>query len=263
MIIRNAVKALLSPARFQRADSHCSFRLYCWTYLNGADMWLLQDVAFYVLWVISVFLLFPYFLFPPSFLKMFAPNAYPKPFLVWHQGMTACTLLVHSFCFCAVSQGSPFKVISSAGWWHFPPPFINENYMMVLGSSKTYSFLGTKTKYNKMQMLSDTEHRWKCFITTTYGEEESTGDTVPRALLESPKAITAISVIWQKKVREGVFIIFFMGPRWTSWQPCLWLRIHFKIVNHNKWKLRCVTVLDFNMFQVLLSLYLQSFLHKA
>lgn len=93
--------------------------------------------------------------------------------------------------------------------------------------------------------------------------EESTGDTVPKALVESPKAITAISVIWQKKVGGGVFIIFFMGPRWTSWQPCLWLRIHFKIVNHNKWKLRCVTVLDFNMFRVLLSLHLQSFLHGA
>lgn len=77
--------------------------------------------------------------------------------------------------------------------------------------------------------------------------EESTGDTVPWALLESPKAITAISVIWQKKVGAGVFIIFFMGPRWTSWQPCLWLRIHFKVGNHNKWKLRCVAVLDFNI----------------
>lgn len=67
--------------------------------------------------------------------------------------------------------------------------------MTVLGSSKTYSFLGTKMKYNKMQMLSDTEHRLKMFYNHDLWREESTGDTVPRALVESPKAITAISVI--------------------------------------------------------------------
>lgn len=135
--------------------------------------------------------------------------------------------------------------------------------MMVLESSKTYSFLGTKMKYNKMQMLSDTEHRWKCFITTTYGERKAQGTRFLRPWLKAPKQSLQYLVIWQKKVGGGVFIIFFMGPRWTSWQPCLWLRIHFKIVNHNKWKLRCVTVLDFNMFRVLLSLHLQSFLHGA
>lgn len=36
---------------------------------------------------------------------------------------------------------------------------INENSMTVLGSSKTHPFLGTAMKYNKMQMLSDREHR--------------------------------------------------------------------------------------------------------
>lgn len=39
------------------------------------------------------------------------------------------------------------------------PFFINENYMMALGRSKTHYFLGAKVKYNTMQMFSDTEHR--------------------------------------------------------------------------------------------------------
>lgn len=260
MITRNAVKALLSPTRFKKCRQSL---LVLVILLNiSKQSWYMVTTGYSILCSMSN---------QHNFFYLFLSFFFPSFFLIskfWHQffilsdywcnikELIAWALLVQIFCFCAVLHGSPFKVISSAGWWYFPPPFINENYMMVLGSSKTYSFLGTKMKYNKMQMLSDTEHRWKCFITTTYGAEESTGDTVPRALVESPKAITAISVIWQKKVGGGVFIIFFMGPRWTSWQPCLWLRIHFKIVNHNKWKLRCVTVLDFSMFQVLLSLHL-------
>lgn len=133
---------------------------------------------------------------------------------------------------------------------------------MVLGSSKTYSFLGTEMRYNKMQMLSDREHRWKCFIPTAPGEGRAQGT---RLLGPGGEPQSNHCSLWDVTGDSGagLFIILSLGPRWSSWQPGLWLGVQLKAGNCNKRELGRGTGLDLNMSQVLLSLHLQSALHWA
>lgn len=102
----------------------------------------------------------------------------------------------------------------------------------------------------------------KMFYTHGSWRGESTGDT--RALLgPGGEPQSNHCSLWDVTGDSGagLFIILSTGPRWSSWQPGLWLRVRLNAGNRNKRELGRGTGLDLNMSQVLLSLHLQSALH--